>query len=60
MGKEKEETISLRLKELRKKLGLSQKEMAEQLDIPFTLISKYENGKIKPGIYKVYDKLYKS
>ncbi len=45
----------MRLKLLRKKLGLSQKEMAAQLNIPFTMISKYENGKIKPG----YDMLIK-
>ncbi len=38
-----------RLKFLRKKLGISQKEMAKDLEVPFTLISKYECGKIKPG-----------
>jgi transcriptional regulator with XRE-family HTH domain len=38
-----------RLKILRRKLGISQKEMARELGVPFTLISKYECGKIKPG-----------
>ncbi len=43
------ESLKDRLKILRKKLGISQKEMAKDLEVPFTLISKYECGKIKPG-----------
>ena len=41
--------FKIRFKILRKKLKLSQKEMAKGLGIPFTMISKYECGKIKPG-----------
>ena len=41
--------FKIRFKLLRKKLKLSQKEMAKGLGIPFTMISKYECGKIKPG-----------
>ncbi|MDF2953960.1 MAG: Transcriptional regulator [Thermodesulfobacterium sp.] len=41
--------FKIRFKLLRKKLKLSQKEMAKELGIPFTMISKYECGKIKPG-----------
>lgn len=39
-----------RFKLLRKKIGLTQKEMAKELEVPFTLISKYECGKIKPSV----------
>jgi len=41
--------FKIRFKLLRKKLKLSQKEMAKELGVPFTMISKYECGKIKPG-----------
>ncbi|MCD6490367.1 MAG: helix-turn-helix transcriptional regulator [Thermodesulfobacterium sp.] len=40
--------FKIRFKLLRKKLKLSQKEMAKELGVPFTMISKYECGKIKP------------
>ncbi len=38
-----------RLKEVRKYLKLSQKEMAEELGVPVTAISKYEIGRVKPA-----------
>ncbi|MFA5479713.1 MAG: XRE family transcriptional regulator [Candidatus Muiribacteriota bacterium] len=38
-----------RFKELRKKLNISQKILAEKLGIPVTAVSKYETGKIKPS-----------
>ena len=41
--------LKLRFKLLRKELNLSQKEMAKELGVPITMISKYECGKIKPG-----------
>ncbi|MBO8143667.1 MAG: helix-turn-helix transcriptional regulator [Thermodesulfobacterium sp.] len=41
--------FKIRFKLFRKKLKLSQKEMAKELGVPFTMISKYECGKIKPG-----------
>ena len=38
-----------RLKKLRKNLQLRQQDMAEDLSVPFTTISKYELGLIRPG-----------
>jgi DNA-binding XRE family transcriptional regulator len=41
--------IKDRLKFLRKNLGLRQQDMANSLNVPFTAISKYELGIIKPS-----------
>lgn len=38
------------LKELRKKRGMTQEQLANRLGIARSLISKYENGKISPTI----------
>jgi len=34
------------IKEIRKKLGLTQEELAEKLDVNFQYLSKVENGKV--------------
>jgi transcriptional regulator with XRE-family HTH domain len=36
-----------RIAELRKERGYTQKELAEKIDIPWTLISDYERGKLR-------------
>lgn len=42
--------FSVRCRELRKKLGITLKEMSEDIGIPLSSISKYEQGIIKPGV----------
>ncbi|MGM0608661.1 MAG: XRE family transcriptional regulator [Candidatus Muiribacteriota bacterium] len=51
--------IKDRFKKLRKKLNISQKKLAEKINVPVTAISKYENGKIKPSS-EVLKKLLKN
>ena len=48
-------TFSEKIKELRKNSGLSRKEVAEKLGIPYTTYSNYENGYRLPK----YDTLWK-
>jgi len=48
-----------RLRELRKRLGLSQKEFAEKLGVHLMTISRYERGKITPS-YKFLELLEKT
>jgi len=43
-------TVGQRLKELRYKLGLSQKEFAEKLGIHYMTLSKYESEKYPPSL----------
>jgi len=43
-------TVAERLKELRYKLGLSQKEFAEKVGIHYMTLSKYESGKYHPSL----------
>ena len=43
-------TVAERLKELRYKLGLSQKEFAERVGIHYMTLSKYESGKYRPSL----------
>jgi|TARA_B110000261_G_C13062213_1_gene348668 transcriptional regulator with XRE-family HTH domain len=38
-----------RLKDLRKKKGLSQAELADNIEVHFTQISRYERGETKPN-----------
>jgi transcriptional regulator with XRE-family HTH domain len=38
-----------RLKELRKKRGLSQSELADLIEVHFTQVSRYERGETKPN-----------
>ncbi len=38
-----------RMRNIREVLGLTQKEFAARLEIPYTTISKYEHGNIKPS-----------
>lgn len=40
-------TFGERIRELRKAVGLTQREFAEQLGIDFTYVSKIENGRIE-------------
>ena len=42
--------FSVRCRELRKNLAITLKEMSEDLGIPLSSISKYEQGIIKPGV----------
>ncbi len=42
--------FSTRIRQLRKALGLTLREMSETLSIPLSTISKYEQGIIKPGV----------
>lgn len=41
-------SFSEKLKELRKEKGLTQEELAKEIFVSRTLISKYENGAIYP------------
>jgi transcriptional regulator with XRE-family HTH domain len=41
--------FSERLKELRKRKGISQGELAELIEVHFTQISRYERGETKPN-----------
>lgn len=41
--------IGTRIKEYRKKIGISQKEMAKRLDIPYSTYSNYENNNRLPN-----------
>jgi len=47
--------LSNRIKKIRKILDLTQTEFGNKLQIPFSTISRYENGEVKPG----FDVLYK-
>jgi transcriptional regulator with XRE-family HTH domain len=47
------QTFGLRLKELRKQKGWTQKELANQLDIRFSHLNKYESGMHIPPIEKL-------
>lgn len=42
-------TFSDRLKELRKKKGISQAELANLIEVHFTQVSRYERGDTKPN-----------
>ncbi|WP_299465407.1 helix-turn-helix transcriptional regulator [uncultured Microscilla sp.] len=44
-----EKTFADRLKELRKKKGLSQNQLAELIDVHFAQVSRYERGETKPN-----------
>lgn len=45
--KEDDRFIGKRIAELRKERGYTQKELAEKMNIPWTLISDYERGKLR-------------
>ncbi|MBI3931540.1 MAG: helix-turn-helix domain-containing protein [Chloroflexi bacterium] len=49
-----------RLKELRKQIGLSQRELADEVGINFTYLSKIENGVMPPPSDKVILRLVKA
>jgi len=42
-------TFAERLKELRKRKGLSQNELADAINVHFTQVSRYERGETKPN-----------
>ena len=42
-----------RLKEARKRKGLSQRALANRLEMHHTEVSKYENRKREPGLHKL-------
>lgn len=50
MNQELEDSLMIRLKELRLEYGYSQKYVAEQLNISRQAISKWENGRSYPDI----------
>lgn len=41
--------ISKAIKSVRKKLKMSQTEMAEALNVSYTTINRWENGKVEPS-----------
>lgn len=43
-------TIGIKIKELRKRKGITQKELAEELNITDSAITRYESGKREPNI----------
>jgi transcriptional regulator with XRE-family HTH domain len=43
--------FALRIKEIRKSLGLSQKEFAQSIEIPNSSMSEFESGRTKPTFY---------
>lgn len=49
------ETFPARIAELRKSLGMTQREFAKELDITAATISAYENGAKFPSIVTVYE-----
>ena len=46
-----------RLRELRKRSGMSQRELAQKVKIDFTYLSKIESGRLSPPSEKVITKL---
>ena len=46
-------TISDRIRELRRKRGISQEELAEQLSISRQAVSKWESGQSMPDLDKI-------
>lgn len=51
--------FGIRLRELRKKTGMSQREVAGKVGIDFTYLSKIESGVMSPPSEKVITKLAK-
>ena len=39
----------MRIKSMRKRLGLSQEELAQRLGVSFTSVNRWENGQTKPS-----------
>jgi transcriptional regulator with XRE-family HTH domain len=56
MSEEKEQFTGAKLKELRKKHGLTQKQVAKGLDVSQAKISEWETGRYQ-SISKAYQKL---
>lgn len=50
----RKETIGKRLKELRKEKGLTQAQLAKELNIDKSTIGKYETDKIEPSFSKLF------
>lgn len=44
-----ESDIILKLKEVRRKLGLTQEALAHRLGVSFTSVNRWENGQTKPS-----------
>ena len=42
--------IGSKIKEYRTKKGLTQKELAENLNVTFQAVSRWENGEVEPSI----------
>lgn len=53
----KSENLGIKLRELRKKAGMSQRQVASLVDINYTYLSKIEGGEIPPPSEKVIIKL---
>lgn len=54
MDKKQENNLGQKIRNLRKKQGLSQDELARKADIPYTTLTKIEIGVIKnPSVYAV-------
>lgn len=48
-------SIAQRLRELRKRKGLSQEQLAERSTVPVESISKAENGRVMPTLFTLAD-----
>lgn len=55
----KEMTFGQKLRELRKAMNLSQRDLAERVGLDFTYLSKIENDKMKPPSADAIEKLAK-
>lgn len=44
------EVLAIRLKEIRKEIGINQVEVAAKIGVARTNISKYENGQLEPNV----------
>ena len=52
--------FGIKLRQIRKEKGISERELAQMLAISKSIISRWENGKVYPQviwIYKIADKL---
>lgn len=50
--------FSERLKDLRQEKQLSQKEVAQKLNVPVSTYANWEQGRREPGIYDIYNLLW--
>jgi transcriptional regulator with XRE-family HTH domain len=57
MDKKQENNLGQKIKNLRKKQGLSQDELARKADIPYTTLTKIEIGVIKNPSFNAVSKI---